>query len=309
MPELPLLSVVVPCFNEQEAILACHTRLTHVLLATSDPYEILYIDDGSTDRTPQLLQALTPPPRILTLTRNFGHQAAVTCGLEAALGAATIILDADLQDPPELIPAMLTLWRQGYQVVYGVRKTRTGETPFKLLSARAFYRALNRLSDVPIPLDTGDFRLLDRVVVDALRRMPERHRLLRGMSAWIGYNQVGLEYHRSPRYAGTTKYPLGRMWSLALDGIVGFSTVPLRLVTLTGFLSAGLAFLGIVYTLSVRLFTHAWVRGWAMSFIGMLFMAGIQLLCLGILGEYIGRIYTETRQRPLYLLRTPRDPE
>ncbi len=198
---------------------------------------------------------------------------------------------------------MLALWRQGYQVVYGVRSDRAGETSFKLWSARLFYRLINRLSDVDIPLDTGDFRLIDRCVVDAFDRMPERHRLLRGMASWIGFSQTGIPYSRAPRFAGTTKYPLSKMLGLALDGIVSFSTVPLRLVTFIGFFSALIAFLGIVYSIVIRLFTHSWVRGWAMSFIGMLFMAGIQLLCLGILGEYVGRIYTESKQRPLFLLR------
>jgi dolichol-phosphate mannosyltransferase len=196
---------------------------------------------------------------------------------------------------------MVKLWRSGYKVVYGIRQTRDGETPFKLWTAKAFYRLINSLSDVEIPVDTGDFRLIDRVVVDVFLQMPERHRLLRGMWSWIGFPQVGLPYQRSPRFAGETKYPLRKMLGLALDGIVSFSVVPLRLVTALGFLSAGAAFLGIVYTLWVRLLTHSWVRGWAISFVGMLFMAGVQMLCLGILGEYIGRIYTESKQRPLFI--------
>jgi polyisoprenyl-phosphate glycosyltransferase len=306
MSEEPEISVVVPCFNEQEGINACHDRLTSVLASLREPYEIIYVDDGSTDQTAHLLSQLERRDKhvvVLRLSRNFGHQQAVTAGLDASSGSATVIIDSDLQDPPELIPEMVALWRQGYQVVYGVRSTREGETFFKLWTARLFYRIINRLSDVAIPLDTGDFRLLDRCVVDALGRMPERHRLLRAMSGWIGFNQIGIPYKRAPRYAGRTKYPLRRMLGLATDGIVSFSVVPLRLVTLTGFVSAGLAFLGIVYSLCVRLFTHSWVRGWAISFIGMLFMAGVQLLSLGILGEYIGRIYTESKQRPLYILR------
>lgn len=302
----PLLSVIVPCFNEEEGITACHQRLTDVLAASGETYEIVYVDDGSRDRTAEILRSLHLRDShivLLRLSRNFGHQAAVTAGLTAALGQAVVIIDADLQDPPELIPKMLSLWRQGYQVVYGVRGQREGETGFKLFTAKLFYRIINRLSDVEIPLDTGDFRLIDRCVVDAFAQMPERHRLLRGMASWIGFSQIGLNYDRSARFAGTTKYPLSKMLGLALDGIVSFSTVPLRLVTLIGFFSALLAFLGIVYSIGIRLFTHSWVRGWAMSFIGMLFMAGIQLLCLGILGEYVGRIYTESKQRPLFLLR------
>jgi glycosyltransferase involved in cell wall biosynthesis len=307
MPNADLvLSVVVPCYNEEEGIGACHARLTTVLQGMGEGYEIIYIDDGSRDRTAELLRALHEQDShvvVLRLSRNFGHQPAVSAGLTMTRGEATVIIDADLQDPPELIPEMVALWRHGYQVVYGVRSSREGETTFKLWTAKLFYKMINRLSDIDIPLDTGDFRLIDHRVVEAFRQMPERHRLLRGMSSWIGFSQVGLNYHRASRVLGETKYPLKKMLSLALDGIVSFSTVPLRLVTLIGFCSAGISFLGIVYSILVRLFTHSWVRGWAISFIGMLFMSGVQLLCLGILGEYIGRIYTESKQRPLFLLR------
>ncbi len=300
----PTLSVVVPCYNEQESIHACHAKLTEVLSALKESYEIVYVDDGSRDKTAELLEEIYARDAhvvVVRLSRNFGHQPAVTAGLSASLGHAVVIIDADLQDPPELIPEMVALWRSGYKVVYGIRQTRDGETPFKLWTAKAFYRLINSLSDVEIPVDTGDFRLIDRVVVDVFLQMPERHRLLRGMWSWIGFSQVGLPYQRSPRFAGETKYPLRKMLGLALDGIVSFSVVPLRLVTALGFLSAGAAFLGIVYTLWVRLLTHSWVRGWAISFVGMLFMAGVQMLCLGILGEYIGRIYTESKQRPLFI--------
>lgn len=301
---VPTLSVVVPCYNEQESIQTCHARLKEVLGGLGESYEIIYVDDGSSDQTVSLLEQIhadDPHTVVVQLSRNFGHQPAVTAGLSASMGRAVVIIDADLQDPPELIPEMIGLWRSGYKVVYGIRQTRDGETPFKLWTAKAFYRLINSLSDVEIPLDTGDFRLIDRVVVDVFLQMPERHRLLRGMWSWIGFRQVGLPYQRSPRFAGTTKYPFRKMFGLALDGIVSFSVVPLRLVTAIGFLSAGAAFLGILYTLCVRLLTHSWVRGWAMSFIGMLFMAGVQMLCLGILGEYIGRIYTESKQRPLFI--------
>ncbi len=312
MSRNPVISVVVPCYNEEEGITACHERLTAVLRGLNEPYEIVYVDDGSKDRTGELLSLLAasdPAVLALGLSRNFGHQAAVSAGLEAVSGEATVIIDSDLQDPPELIPQMLELWRQGYQVVYGVRDTRAGETWFKLWTARAFYLLINKLSDVPIPLDTGDFRLLDHLAVKALLRMPERHRLLRGMSSWIGFRQIGLKYHREERFAGETKYPLRKMLKLAVDGIVSFSTLPLRMVTIFGFLSAGLAFFGIFYSLGVRLFTHSWVRGWALSFIGMLFMSGVQLISLGILGEYVARIYTESKQRPLFLLSDHLSPE
>lgn len=302
----PTLSVIVPCFNEEEGIQACHDHLSKVLRGIGISYEILYVDDGSKDRTADVLriiQASDPHAILMRLSRNFGHQPAVTAGLSMVRGQATVIIDADLQDPPEVIPKMVSLWRSGYQVVYGVRASREGETGFKLWTAKMFYRLINRLSDVEIPLDTGDFRLLDRAAVQAMNQMPERHRLLRGMSSWIGFSQIGVKYDRARRVAGETKYPLSKMFSLALDGIVSFSSVPLRFVTFIGFCSGAIAFLGILYTLAVRLFSHSWVRGWAISFIGMLFMAGVQMFCLGILGEYIGRIYTESKQRPLFLIR------
>jgi dolichol-phosphate mannosyltransferase len=300
-----LLSLVVPCFNESECIAACYARLTAVMGLCGDPYELVFVDDGSCDDTLQQLHNLHERDKhvvVVALSRNFGHQAAVTAGMSASRGRAVVIIDADLQDPPELIPKMVELWRQGYKVVYGIRSYRVGESHFKLWTAKLFYRIINSLSDVPIPLDTGDFRLLDRCVVHAFSQMPERHRLLRGMSSWIGFSQIGLSYERDSRLAGVTKYPLKKMLTLAMDGILSFSTVPLKFVTAVGFFSAFLAFLGILYTFAVRLLTQSWVRGWAISFIGMLFVAGVQLLCLGILGEYIGRIYTESKQRPLFLI-------
>ncbi len=300
------ISVVVPCFNEEEVILACHQRLTAVLRSTGLSYEILYIDDGSNDGTLAILTQLygsDPAVTVVELSRNFGHQIAVSAGLQIARGEAVMIIDSDLQDPPELIPEMLALRAQGYEVVYGVRTTREGESGFKLWTAKAFYRLINSLSDVEIPLDTGDFRLLDRKAVDAMNALPERHRLLRGMSSWIGFRQYGLRYARAARYAGTTKYPLRRMLNLALDGIASFSVVPLRLVTLTGFVTALLSIFGIFYSLFVKLFTNTTVKGWTMLFIGQLFLGGIQMLSLGVLGEYIGRIYTESKQRPLFLAR------
>jgi glycosyltransferase involved in cell wall biosynthesis len=308
----PLLSVVVPCYNEEQVIQTCHSHLASVLNAMDILWEILYVDDGSKDGTALLLEEIRlqdPRVVVIRLSRNFGHQPAVTAGLTMCRGEATVIIDADLQDPPELIPHMVEMWRSGYEVVYGIRESREGETSFKLWTARLFYRTINALSDVDIPLDTGDFRLMDACVVKALNSMPERHRLLRGMSSWVGYNQVGIKYRRAARTAGVTKYPLSRMLSLAVDGIVSFSAVPLRLVSLIGVLSAVIAFLGIVYSFGVRLFTHSWVRGWALSFIGMLFMSGVQMLSIGILGEYIGRIYTESKQRPLFVVRDVRGRE
>ena len=270
-------------------------------------YEIIYVDDGSRDATPATLAAIHASDSnvtVIELSRNFGHQPAVTAGLEAANGDVVVIMDADLQDPPEMIGEMLGMWAQGYQVVYGVRTSRAGETGLKLWTAKAFYRLINALSDVEIPLDSGDFRLLDRKAVEAMKSMPERHRLLRGMCSWIGFRQCGIPYARAPRFAGATKYPMRKMLKLALDGIVSFSTVPLRVLALIGIASAALASLGIVYALVVRLFTHSWVAGWTISFIGLLFLGGLQMISIGIVGEYVGRIYTEAKHRPLYIARS-----
>ncbi|MBV8895984.1 MAG: glycosyltransferase family 2 protein [Acidobacteriaceae bacterium] len=303
----PSISVVVPCFNESQVIAECHRRLTEVMRHVAGWYEVVYVDDGSSDATLSELRSIyagDPNVTVIELSRNFGHQSAVSAGMEAAQGEVVVIIDADLQDPPELIAGMLEKWSEGYEVVYGVRETRAGESGFKLWTAKFFYRFINSLSDVKIPADAGDFRLLDRKAVDAIKLMPERHRLLRGMCSWIGFRQCGLPYARAARSAGTTKYPLRKMVNLALDGIASFSAVPLRFVSAIGFLAALLSLLGIVYALVVRLFTHHWVAGWAISFVGMLFLGGLQMMSLGVLGEYVGRIYSETKQRPLYLARS-----
>ena len=307
MPQDPFVSVIVPCYNEEAVLRHCHSRLARVLDANYDnKYEIVYINDGSTDHTEEILRSLHrdhPQTRAVILSRNFGHQAAVTAGLSAAKGQCVVIMDADLQDPPEVIPQMVDRWREGYEVIYGIRETRAGESSFKLKTAQIFYRLINRLSDVEIPLDTGDFRLLDRQAVDAMLAMPERHRLLRGMSSWIGFRQFGLKYSRDPRFAGETKYPLGKMIELALDGIFSFSTVPLRFVTALGVITAMLAAAGILYSLIIRIFTPHWVPGWATLILAILLMGGVQMFGFGILGEYIGRIYTEIKQRPLFVVR------
>ena len=300
------LSVVVPCFNEEQVIETCHETLTRVLSYAVPDYQIVYVNDGSTDNTYQLLsekRRSDPKVKVVDLARNFGHQVAVSAGLAYADGDAVALIDADLQDPPAVLVQMFHLWEQGYEVVFGVRKSRAGESWFKLKTADWFYRILNLLSDTEIPRDTGDFRLLDRKAVNALLRMPERDRLLRGLSSWIGFRRYGLEYERLPRVAGETKYPLHKMLRLALDGILSFSVVPLRLVSIMGVATAGMSVVGISYALVLRLFTRIWVPGWTLLFIGMLFIGGLQMLSLGIVGEYIGRIYTEAKQRPLYLVR------
>lgn len=301
----PEISIIIPCYNEQEVLNECHRRLSQVLQTAGERYELVFVNDGSKDQTAIMLRELFANDSHVTavmLSRNFGHQTAVSAGLSTARGQAVVIIDADLQDPPEVIPQMLERWRAGFEVVYGVRSKREGESGFKLWTASAFYRIISRLSDVKIPEDAGDFRLMDRRAVNALLSMPERQRLLRAMSSWIGYRQTPLYYERAARFAGTTKYPLGKMINLALDGIVSFSTVPLRLVTIFGFVAAAIAFVGILYSMAVRLFTHEWVRGWFTLFIGILFIGAIQMISLGIVGEYIGRIYTEVKQRPLFLI-------
>lgn len=302
-----LLSIVVPCFNEEPVIVETLGRLREEC-AKLDRMEaqIICVDDGSEDRTFELLaDAAMEDPRlqVIALSRNFGHQIAVTAGIDAAKGDAVVLIDADLQDPPELIHDMVARWRAGDDVVYGRRIERDGETPFKLLTAKAFYRILNRLSDVPIPLDTGDFRLMGRNVVDALKDMPERDRFLRGMVSWVGYRQSALEYERAERFAGKTKYPVRKMTRFALDGILSFSQRPLKMAIALGLLSSGFALLGIIYALGLRLFTEIWVEGWTALFIAVMFFGGVQLLCVGILGEYVGRIYQETKNRPLYFVR------
>ena len=303
-----LLSIVVPCFNEQEVIATTHERLVAVLetcLGADLDFEIIYVDDGSKDRTAQILgelQRADARVRVVRFSRNFGHQLAVTAGVEHARGDAVVIIDADLQDPPEVIADMVARWREGYQVAYGVRVDRQGETAFKLWTAQLFYRMLNRLSDTPIPLDTGDFRLMDRRVVDALAEMPERDRFVRGMVSWVGFRQVAVPYRRAPRLAGESKYPLFKMLKFALDGVTSFSLVPLRLATWAGFFSSFIALLGIVYGVTMRLLTDRWVSGWAALFVAILFVGGIQLICLGVIGEYVGRVYGEVKRRPLYLV-------
>ncbi len=301
-----LLSVVVPCYNEDAAIRATHGRLVAALDGiAAGSYEIVYVDDGSRDATLGALRELQvgdPRVRVVSFSRNFGHQVAVTAGLEHSAGEAVVLIDADLQDPPEVIADFVARWRDGYQVAYGVRAEREGETAFKLWTAKQFYRLINRLSDVPIPLDTGDFRLMDRAVVDVLLAMPERDRFVRGMVSWAGFRQVAVPYRRAPRVAGESKYPVLKMVRFALDGITSFSGVPLRLATWMGCAAAFIALCGIVYALVLRLFTKEWVTGWTALFIAILFMGGVQLLSLGVIGEYVSRIYNESKRRPLYVV-------
>ena len=302
-----VLSVVVPCYNEEPVIAQTHERLTAVLGAMADSdFELIYVDDGSRDGTLDVLssiQCTDTRVRIVALSRNFGQEIATTAGLSEATGDAVALIDADLQDPPEVLPEMLERWRKGVDVAYGKRTRRDGETALKRLTSWGFYRLLNRLADVPIPRDTGACRLMDRRVVNALLAMPERDRLVRGMVAWVGFRQEPVPFHRNPRAAGETSYSLRQMLHLATDSILSFSVLPLRLATWTGFLAALLALVGILYAVVIRLLTEQWIPGWAALFVAVLFMGGVQLVLIGILGEYIGRIYGEVKRRPLYLVR------
>lgn len=304
--EPALLSVVIPCRDEAAVIEQTHARITRALESIADlAFELVYVDDGSRDDTLDALRRLYAADgrvRVLSFARNFGHQVAATAGLDWASGDAVVLIDADLQDPPEVIPEMVRRWRSGADVVYGVRASRAGESSFKRGTAALFYRALRRLSETEIPLDSGDFRLMDRRVVDVLRAMPERDRFLRGMVAWTGFRQEALAYERAPRAAGESKYPLAKMLRFAIVGIVSFSSAPLRLAVWLGFSTAGLSLIGIVITLYERLVARNTVPGWAATFIALLFFSGVQLVTIGIVGEYVGRMYAEMKRRPLYLV-------
>ena len=301
------MSVVVPCFDEEAVICEIHSRLVATLEAIPDlDFECVYVDDGSRDATLNILRQIHRADsrvRVLALSRNFGHEIAIAAGLERAAGDAVAIIDADLQDPPEIIPEMLERWRAGADVAYGVRTQRDGETRFKRWTASAFYRLLHRLTEVPVPLNTGTFRLMDRKVVDAFLAMPERDRFARAMVAWTGFRQVPVSYRRAARAAGETKYSFRKQLRLAIDGIMSFSLLPLRLATWLGLLACGLALAGVVYALVLRVFADLWVSGWTLLFIAVLFLGGVQLLCVGILGEYVGRIYGEVKRRPLYVVK------
>lgn len=301
------LSVVVPCFNEAAVIDLSASRLLAVLGALPDVVpEVLFVDDGSRDGTLDRLRALAarhPEVRVVSFSRNFGHQFALTAGLDHADGDAVVVIDADLQDPPEVIPRLLAAWRDGYDVAYGVRLRREGETWFKRATAHLFYRLMRQLSTQDLPVDAGDFRLMDRAVVAALRALPERDRFMRGLTTWVGFRQVAVPYERHARAAGDTKYPFRKMARFALDGLLSFSAVPLRLATYFGFVVSLLSLVGIVYALYIRLFTALAVPGWAAQWITTMFLGGVQLISLGIIGEYIARIYGEVKSRPLYLVR------
>ncbi len=299
------LSVVVPVFNEQEALPAFHRRLVAALATVEGGWEVVYVDDGSTDATPRVLrelQVIEPAVAIARFSRNFGKEAAMTAGLRLAHGCAVVLIDADLQHPPEAIGSMLQAWRDGADVVNMRRSSRDGEAWLKRVCARMFYRTINRVSEVPIPADVGDFRLLSRRAVDALNRLDERTRFMKGLFAWIGYREVMLDYDVQERVAGATKWRYGKLWSFALEGITSFSVAPLKLASYAGFASALGAFLYALSFLIQTLLVGEPVRGFPTLIVTILLLGGLQLMATGILGEYLGRLFIETKRRPLYLL-------
>ena len=306
MRETPLISIVVPLYDEEKVIRETYSRLTSVLMRQGLDYEILMVNDGSRDKTLEIIKEICKAEKrvkLISFSRNFGHQIAITAGTDKAQGQAVVIIDADLQDPPEVIPAMVKKWREGYEVVYGVRKKREGETYFKLFTAALFYRVLQRLTPVDIPMNTGEFRLMDRKVVEQLKQMRERNRFIRGMVSWVGFKQCSVEYVREKRFAGETKYPPKKMLKFAMDGILSFSQMPLKLASAFGFLCAGISPFLILYGLLIKFFfPQRAIPGWASVFVAAIFLGGVQLICLGILGEYLGRIYEEIKQRPLYIV-------
>ncbi|MCS7464352.1 glycosyltransferase family 2 protein [Paenibacillus doosanensis] len=298
-------TVIVPMFNEQEVIAETYARLKQVMDTLGEPYELLFVDDGSRDRTASIVKEISrndPCVRMLGFARNFGHQVAITAGMDYAEGDAVVIIDADLQDPPGVIVQMIGKWKQGYDVVYGKRLKREGETWFKKTSAHMFYRMLKSMTSVDIPVDAGDFRLIDRKVCDVMKSLTERNRYVRGLVSWTGFRQTFVEYTREERWAGDTKYPLRKMIRFAVDAIASFSYKPLKLAAYLGFVLSLLSFVYILVIVYQRLFTDTTITGWSSIVAINLFFNGIVLIILGIIGEYIGRIYDESKGRPLYII-------
>lgn len=299
-------SIIAPIYNEIDNLPELHRRVKDVMNSSAEPWELILVDDGSTDGSTDKIRELAKQDKTIRpviFARNFGHQVAITAGWDYARGDAVIIIDADLQDPPEVILELAKKWKEGYEVVYAVRSEREGETWFKKFTAAMFYRLIYSITDVKIPVDTGDFRLMDRKVVNVLKQMKERHRFPRGMSAWVGFKQIGVTYKRAARVAGVTKYPFSKMLRLALNAITSFSYFPLQVATFFGFLSAGVSILAIPLVAILRLAGSHFFEGQTTTLISVLFLGGVQLISLGILGEYIGRLYDEAKGRPLYIVR------
>lgn len=301
-----MISIIIPIYNEEGNISKLYQKLTAVLQKIPQEYELIFVNDGSTDSSREKLQDLHQQNglqvKIISFSRNFGHQTAVTAGIDFCSGEAAIIIDADLQDPPEVIPELLNKWQEGYDVVYAIRKQRKGDSVFKKFTAWFFYRFLRKITKMNIPVDTGDFRLIDRTVINTLKSLPERNRFIRGLVSWVGFKQTGVYYHRDPRYSGKTKYPLRKMIQFALNGITAFSYLPLQLATFLGFFVSAVAFIASLYFLYLRFIANIYVTGFTSQILAILFLGGVQLITLGIIGEYIGRIYDEVKQRPLYII-------
>lgn len=302
---MELLSIIVPCYNEEEVIEETYKRLLSIIPSLNMKMEFIFINDGSKDKTMSKLVNIAnnvDNVKIISFSRNFGHQIAITAGMDYAEGDVIIVIDADLQDPVEVIIEMVDKWREGYDIVYGKRIERKGETIFKKASAKIFYKVLSKLTDNQIPTDVGDFRLIDKKVLKELKNMPERSRYVRGLIAWLGFNAICVEYVREPRYAGETKYSLVKMIKLALDGIISFSYKPLKIATFIGWISSFAGFIYLIYIIFSAVFTNNTVWGWASTMAVLLFFSGIILIVLGIIGEYIARIYEEVKARPMYII-------
>ncbi len=302
-------SVVIPIHNEEDNILELYNRLSKVLKNVCENYEIIFVNDASSDKSLEIIKNLSlkdSKVKFIDFSRNFGHQVSITAGMDYSSGEAVVIMDGDLQDPPELIPKLLEEWEKGFDVVYAVRRKREGETIFKKITASIFYRFFSKLANINMPLDTGDFRLIDRKVLESLKSIREKHRFMRGLVSWVGYNQTGVLYDREKRSAGKTKYPFFKMLKFSIDGITSFSLIPLRIATFLGFIISSIGFITGIYFIFLKLFTDKLIQGWMTLIDSILFLGGIQLIILGIIGEYIGRIYEEVKDRPLYIIREAR---
>ena len=299
------ISVIIPVYNEETNILPLYQRLQQVLITLTDKYELIFINDGSTDASGNMIKELARQAsqvKYIDFSRNFGHQIAVSAGLDKAHGAAMVIIDCDLQDPPELIPDLYRRWQEGYEVVYAERRQRNGENAAKKLTASFFYRLLAKITHISIPVDAGDFRIISRKVALALQQMPEKHKFIRGQISWIGFKQTSLVYDRAERAGGESSYTYRKMIRLALDGITSFSNLPLKMATISGFLVSGIAFLLMLYTLYSRFISQDYVPGWSSLMLSVLFLGGVQLISIGIIGEYISRLSDNVRNRPLYIV-------
>jgi len=301
----PVYTVIIPVYNERESLPECHRRVSAVMEAVGEPYELLFINDGSKDGSLEILRGICAADKnslCVSFSRNFGHMNAITAGMDFARGDAVLVIDADLQDPPELFPEMIARWKEGFEVVYGKRVERKGESAFKKASAALYYRFLKSMTNVDMPLDTGEFRLIDRKVCDAIKRIKEKNKYMRGLVSWVGFRQTGVEYVRAERFAGETKYPLSKMIKLAADGITAFSYKPLKLAATLGVVISLCSFVYLIVVLIQRLAWHSTAVGWASTVAIMLFFQGVVLIVLGVIGEYIGRIFEEIKDRPAYLV-------